>query len=372
MPYYSWGEQIGNSFMNMYAQNQQKRLEDARMALEKQKIDISNKQFQEENAYRQKTLDESIATRLQTGNYQNAVLAQTGRQYETENSQWDKTYNTGVDQWNKTYSQTETDNQRNYDLALKNYGLTERQVDDSMLTNKYQRQALINQLDADKRKQDFYSGQFIDTDINMNGIIDTNEHVPLEWAKDVEQFGGKHVSFPTLNSDTGAVTYTDKYLRGTDIDLQRGLNSDANSLLGAAYSVKSEATQRALDRATSSANARISANNNRSVERVGIIDSLDAEIEQMILANPDGWGQDADNRKKATDMLMYKYGSDPATEYYIRSKLYQLKKSTVSSKTTPKIEAAKNGFTGDYKKPATKEPSLKPATTNKGGSIWSW
>lgn len=38
MPYYNWGEQIGNSFMSMLNMNQQKQLEDKRLSLEERKL----------------------------------------------------------------------------------------------------------------------------------------------------------------------------------------------------------------------------------------------------------------------------------------------------------------------------------------------
>jgi len=265
MAYYNWGEQIGNSFMNMYAQNQQKRLEEARMGIEKERLGIERDKF----------ADQQATSLLQRKAYQQEIdeIAEKNKMYE------------GLGTWS--------------------------------------------------------------ADLNGNKAIDDNEkNISYKFYNDLNKLAYGNQEYNVFNSKTGGYDLETKYARNEDRDYFAKLYGDKSQGMLGVWQTNQENAQRALDRATSSANARISANNNRSVERVGIIDSLDAEIEQMILANPDGWGQDADNRKKATDMLMYKYGSDPATEYYIRSKLYQLKKSNISSKAKPKVDQAKNGFTG--------------------------
>lgn len=48
MAYYNWGEQIGNSFMSMLAQNQQKRLEDRRLGMEQQRLQQSQMQLNDQ------------------------------------------------------------------------------------------------------------------------------------------------------------------------------------------------------------------------------------------------------------------------------------------------------------------------------------
>ena len=48
MGYYNWGEQVGNSFMSMFAQNQQKRLEEKRLGMEQQRLQQSQMQLDDQ------------------------------------------------------------------------------------------------------------------------------------------------------------------------------------------------------------------------------------------------------------------------------------------------------------------------------------
>lgn len=48
MGYYNWGEQVGNSFMTMLAQNQQKKLEEKRLGMEQQRVDMAGRQLEDQ------------------------------------------------------------------------------------------------------------------------------------------------------------------------------------------------------------------------------------------------------------------------------------------------------------------------------------
>jgi hypothetical protein len=48
MGYYNWGEQVGNSFMSMFAQNQQKRLEEKRIGMEQRRLQQAQMQLDDQ------------------------------------------------------------------------------------------------------------------------------------------------------------------------------------------------------------------------------------------------------------------------------------------------------------------------------------
>lgn len=58
MGYYNWGEQIGNSFMSMLAQNQQKKLDDKRLAMEQQRVGFEKERM----GFEKRQLEDSLAT----------------------------------------------------------------------------------------------------------------------------------------------------------------------------------------------------------------------------------------------------------------------------------------------------------------------
>lgn len=59
MGYYNWGEQVGNSFMSMFAQNQQKRLEEKRIGMEQQRLQQAQMQLDDQLKTNQLTREHS-------------------------------------------------------------------------------------------------------------------------------------------------------------------------------------------------------------------------------------------------------------------------------------------------------------------------
>lgn len=76
MAFYNWGEQVSNSFMNMLAMNQQKKLEDGRTKMEQQRLGMAEKELKDTmdtNALQRQQSEQAMAWQKQQMNDYNRV-----------------------------------------------------------------------------------------------------------------------------------------------------------------------------------------------------------------------------------------------------------------------------------------------------------
>jgi len=265
MAYYNWGEQIGNSFMNMYAQNQQKRLEEARMGIEKERLGIERDKF----------ADQQATSLLQRKAYQQEIdeIAEKNKMYE------------GLGTWS--------------------------------------------------------------ADLNGNKAIDDNEkNISYKFYNDLNKLAYGNQEYNVFNSKTGGYDLETKYARNEDRDYFAKLYGDKSQGMLGVWQTNQENAQRALDRATSSANANAARNDPRL-----LMEEIDLKVSDALSSNPE-WSKSSGGklnpaygaqRNNYINKLVNQYGEQ--YRGYITDAMWNMNPSSVVSTKGKKSGSATVGFT---------------------------